>query len=820
MSPSVPRPSATALAGNTATAFPVSAAPTAASRDPLPLRLAAFAALALFGAAHWQTLVVDSSTGRTLLVVAIATLGGALLALFGRVAAAPTAPLRLGSRDWRPPARLAVLLEDRRGRWSVRAGALLIGLATLLAALVAAGLPARLLLPANWAELADGLDRGLAGAQIVDWPYGGSDAWIRLAILLGAPLLASIAAVCAFAPVRRGAALLNALALLALLILYGLPATEHDLGAPLLRGLALLLLVGAWLWLPKLPPRDAGLAAAAVLTVGLVSLPAAAALDADKAWWDYGGLSWFGDGKRIAFDWTHSYGPLDWPRDGTTLLYVKSDRPHYWKAESLDLFDGFRWVRSPGQDNVSVGAELPLQRPDGNGRWDYYEVNPAWNMRARFTVRSLSTDLIVGAGVTYMVDGVERRSSSGDGTMVAREPLHKGDSYEIGAYAPDPSAAQMRAAPDGFPGSLARYTQISLPAPGESALDDDPGASRPSLASKLTNRPLASVPLRDSGYEDSGLSGRQLRSSPYGEAYDLARRLTDGQSSSYDAVKSVENYLQRNYAYSERPPSQRYPLAAFLFEDRIGYCQQFSGAMTLMLRMAGIPARVASGFSPGSYNKDSGEYRVRDLDAHSWVEVYFTGIGWVPFDPTPSAAPAESQSNGIEATSAARGDAGEIRAQGDGTGSSLSERGTDTGAVDAGGEDGGSGLVWLLAFALVLVAGSGALALRRLHRQRALSGEQRAEAQLRELRRALERIGWEVPAQTTLLGLERRLERSFGPPAAGYVAALRAHRYDPRAPATPGASERRALRRALSAGGLRARLRGLLALPPGGPRPT
>src|SRR3712207_7697934 len=41
-----------------------------------------------------------------------------------------------------------------------------------------------------------------------------------------------------------------------------------------------------------------------------------------------------------------------------------------------------------------------------------------------------------------------------------------------------------------------------------------------------------------------------------------------------------------------------------------------------------IPARVAAGFSPGSYNRDTREYRVRDLDAHSWVEVFFTGIGW------------------------------------------------------------------------------------------------------------------------------------------------------------------------------------------------
>ena len=67
--------------------------------------------------------------------------------------------------------------------------------------------------------------------------------------------------------------------------------------------------------------------------------------------------------------------------------------------------------------------------------------------------------------------------------------------------------------------------------------------------------------------------------------------------------------------------------------------------MALMLRMAGIPARVVSGFSPGAPDLDEdGLFTVRDTDAHSWVEVYFVGIGWVPFDPTPSASPADLQS--------------------------------------------------------------------------------------------------------------------------------------------------------------------------------
>jgi hypothetical protein len=90
---------------------------------------------------------------------------------------------------------------------------------------------------------------------------------------------------------------------------------------------------------------------------------------------------------------------------------------------------------------------------------------------------------------------------------------------------------------------------------------------------------------------------------------------------------------------------------------------------------------------------------------------------------------------------------------------------------------------------------------------------------LRELEPALRRLGWRVPGGSTLLALERRLERALGPAAARYLARLRAHRYGPGPAELPGGGERRAFRRALTARrGLRARLRGLVALPPGGPR--
>jgi hypothetical protein len=294
----------------------------------------------------------------------------------------------------------------------------------------------------------------------------------------------------------------------------------------------------------------------------------------------------------------------------------------------------------------------------------------------------------------------------------------------------------------------------------------------------------------------------------------LAERLARGQDTPYDVVRAVQRHLRSEYAYSERPPSQEYPLAAFLFEDRIGYCQQFSGAMALMLRMLGIPARVAAGFTPGSYNRDTGEYRVRDLDAHSWVEVWFTRVGWVPFDPTPSVAPADSQSS-VDAASASGGAAGTDETQDPGgqSSSALSERAGGPGAVEGPQDPAVESWMALAALALAAAAALAVLWVRsRLRRRRSVRAD---DAEVDELRRVLARVGEPVPPRLTLRELEGRLEQTAGPSAARYVRAVRERRYA--GPSRPRADTpaRRDLRRALGRGrGLRGRLLALVALPP------
>jgi transglutaminase-like putative cysteine protease len=490
----------------------------------------------------------------------------------------------------------------------------------------------------------------------------------------------------------------------------------------------------------------------------------------------------------VTFDWNHSYGPLDWPREGTTLLNVEADRPHYWKAETLDRFDGLRWVRSESVGRTRPLDELP-PRP-----------NPRWDERIRVTVRALRTDFVVAAGTPYLVTGAgDAVSGSADGTVRRLdEPLERGDSYTVRTYDPDPTPRQMRAASDVYTPGLGQYTGVALPVPG--------GETRHAALGSAS----VSVPLRGGALSGTPGAERRLATSPYGRTFRLARRLGAGAPTVYDVARRIERHLERSYSYSERPPRRRYPLEAFLFRDRTGYCQQFSGAMALMLRMVGVPARVVSGFSPGSFNRDSGEYRVRDLDAHSWVEVFFNGIGWVTFDPTPPAAPADRPGGESDPTRAVGDSPGSISSN---TGGGSGDQDARSPAADAPGGEGGGTPVGAILLATVLL--SAVAAVVALARRAAPTPAAAADASLHELERALPRLGWELGPGTTLLELERRLARAASPRAAAYVAVLRAGRFSAGGARAPAPAERRALRRELTAaGGLRGRARGFVALPP------
>jgi transglutaminase-like putative cysteine protease len=122
--------------------------------------------------------------------------------------------------------------------------------------------------------------------------------------------------------------------------------------------------------------------------------------------------------------------------------------------------------------------------------------------------------------------------------------------------------------------------------------------------------------------------------------HEMAWALTRGAPSPYDAARRVEEHLAATLRYSLdlAPAPGRDPLEEFLAGRQAGNCEYFAAGMAVLLRAAGIPARVVNGFQRGEWNEVGQYFAVRQRDAHSWVEVYFPGAGWVGFDPTPRAA--------------------------------------------------------------------------------------------------------------------------------------------------------------------------------------
>lgn len=125
-----------------------------------------------------------------------------------------------------------------------------------------------------------------------------------------------------------------------------------------------------------------------------------------------------------------------------------------------------------------------------------------------------------------------------------------------------------------------------------------------------------------------------------GRIADLAAQITAKSYNRYDKAKTIEKYLQTQFAYSlEMKAGGEQPVADFLFNIRAGHCEYFASAMAIMLRTQGIATRIVNGFQQGEYNETADVFVVKQRDAHSWVEVYFPAENvWIPFDPTPAVA--------------------------------------------------------------------------------------------------------------------------------------------------------------------------------------
>ncbi len=468
-----------------------------------------------------------------------------------------------------------------------------------------------LLVRASSAGVGDVLDRGLSDATTVATPFAVSrHAELHvLIVLLGMAFSVGVAAFAGRRPFVAATIAATGIAI---------PATVNPSSNTIAIGAVALLAV---LWpvaVAGMADRSGlapGAAVVAVITVVAVMLagvgarPSAAALDWRN--WDLFGES--NTGRTVALVWTSNYSGIDFPAKKTTVLRVTAPRRAlYWRATTLDTFIADRWVEAlytnDGPDDGRLLPRDPLLPSAGR-------VERNW-VRQGVDVRAAIDGHVIAATQPVAIDSgsdPRPRTLSG-GVMVKRGGEAALTRYTVWSYAPTPTPAALVRSPPTYPRDLARYLDVGRPAvpafgtPGRSALVE-------AIFTDQRYQPLF----------------------PYRGLWRDARRLTSDAASPFEATVVIERWLRSRggFAYDQHPPASTGlpPLADFEQRSKRGYCQHFAGTMTLMLRYLGIPARVAVGFTSGAWK--GGVWTVTDHDAHAWVEVWFAGHGWLPFDPTP-----------------------------------------------------------------------------------------------------------------------------------------------------------------------------------------
>jgi transglutaminase-like putative cysteine protease len=337
--------------------------------------------------------------------------------------------------------------------------------------------------------------------------------------------------------------------------------------------------------------------------------------------WDLSTKS--GPSVSVQYVWNANYRGISFPEKRTRVLTVRAPaRSVYWRATTLDTFIHDRWE----EDLIpAVPFELQLGEKTADALTDD-DLLPA---RARdsknWTTASVHVDalrdphVISPSGPVAYENGRLNEVSYYEGGVakVSGRPLARGTQYSAWAYEPQPRPSQLAKSPPSYPRSLVRDRYLEV------------GQGR-------VVPPFEEDAERARWFRDA-FDDPQLR--PYRPLFERAESIAGGANNPYAAAVAIEVWLRSSggFDYDEHPRQVRGmpPLVAFVTRTKSGYCQHFAGAMALMLRYLGIPARVAAGFTSGAYDADRGTWRVNDRNAHTWVEVWFEGYGWLPFDPTP-----------------------------------------------------------------------------------------------------------------------------------------------------------------------------------------
>ncbi|MEX1030275.1 MAG: transglutaminase-like domain-containing protein [Paenibacillaceae bacterium] len=328
--------------------------------------------------------------------------------------------------------------------------------------------------------------------------------------------------------------------------------------------------------------------------------------------------------------------------DDSIAFLANTEQPQaYWRGESKAVYDGKGWSNLTNDlFGYEIGAELPDVLTDLNSNSS--RQNKSSFVQEVFPFPDYPHDdrstILLSGGAIQRVDGVA---------------FKEGASSSAGLITLDRIEGKYMLLESGSSTLTTYRLQSSVPITSEDA--EKRSASEEPIPAVIS---AAYVQLPEQLPE---------------RINQLTHYITDEFNSTWEKANAIDQFLGEHYRYTLTPKLSAKEgdfVDQFLFEQKEGYCDYFSTAMTVMLRTIGIPARWVKGFTPGEIidveengflQESSLRLRssqivtfpvmVRNRNAHSWVEVYISGVGWTAFDPTPQSLVAESQGTGAEVAS-------------------------------------------------------------------------------------------------------------------------------------------------------------------------
>ncbi|WP_407406246.1 transglutaminaseTgpA domain-containing protein [Peribacillus sp.] len=303
--------------------------------------------------------------------------------------------------------------------------------------------------------------------------------------------------------------------------------------------------------------------------------------------------------KRVGYDEDDSSLGGSIEPDNTVIFYNTANTGHYWKVENKDIYTGKGWVSVEGmEDYISFSNGQDLKDIK---EFEIPEVLKTEDMNTRVTMMESYSHLL--------------HPQSG---YLKKVEAENGDWFKY--YT---NMDKYISVDEGSKPLTTKEYELVYEMPSYDLAD------------------LRKVTEQDETMDVLMESNTQLPEGLPTRIYELANELTVNEDNWYDKAKAIENHFDGpEFSYSKEdipyPGDNQDYVDQFLFETQIGYCDNYSTAMVILLRAANIPARWVKGYTEGEKSIYKGEsaYKVTNNNAHSWVEVYFSGLGWVPFEPT------------------------------------------------------------------------------------------------------------------------------------------------------------------------------------------